>query len=88
MITKDKIRIFNKYDGNIDSWARSGSKKEKLIISDDDWYIISTHIQDLFLVKKGLTSEDFNNSLKNKLKETCDSEDTIKQLETIAKEKQ
>ena len=40
MITEDKIKIFKRYDGDIDSRVRSGSKKEKFVMTDNDWYII------------------------------------------------
>ena len=48
MITEDKIKIYKRYKGDIDSWARAGSKKEKLIMIDNDWYMIDGFIQDLF----------------------------------------
>ncbi len=83
MITQDKIKIYKKYSGDIDSWARSGSKKEKLVMNDDDWYVIDGLIQDFSLVKKGLTSLTFGNDLNNKLKEKCDSEETIEALKAI-----
>lgn len=84
MITGYKIRIFNRYDGDIDSWARSGSKKEKLFMNDDDWYMIDTLIQDLSIVRKGLASEEFKNTLNSKLKESCDNEETIIELQNLA----
>ncbi len=83
MITQDKIKIYKRYSGDVDSWARSGSKKEKLVMNDDDWYIIDGLIQDFSLVKKGLTSLTFSNDLNNRLKENCDSEETIQALKAI-----
>ena len=84
MITQDKIKIYKKYSGDIDGWARSGSKIEKTVINDNDWYIIDGFIQDLTLVKKGLTSQTFNDNLNNRLRGNCDNEETIQALETIA----
>lgn len=83
MITQDKIKIFKRYSGDIDSWARSASKKEKLIINDNDWYIINGLIQDLSLMKKGLTSLTFSNNLNKRLMENCDSDETIQALKII-----
>jgi hypothetical protein len=80
MISIDKIKIFCKYQGDIDFWARSGSKKEKLIIDDNDWYIIDTLIQDMLLVRKGLSTKEFKENLDNKLKELCSDQEVIKQL--------
>ena len=87
MITEDKIKIFKRYNGDIDSWARSGSKKEQLIINDDDWYMIEALVQDLFIVKERLSSLEFNNTLISKLKESCDGEETINHLKKLADKK-
>ncbi len=84
MITKDKVRLFDKYDGDIDSWARSGSKKEKAIMSDGDWHVIEGFVHDLFLVQKGLTSPEFKNSLNGTLRENCAGEETILYLQKLA----
>lgn len=85
MITKNKIEIFNRYNGDIDGWARSNSNKEKLLIEDNDWYLIDSFLQDLFLVKEGLTSNEFIMNLEDKLIENCDNGETIIQLKKIAK---
>lgn len=85
MITKTKIKIFEKYNGKIDAWARSASKKENSIINDQDWYEISSYIQDLCMIQKDLTSLEFNNTLIDKLKANCESEEVITQLKNFAK---
>jgi hypothetical protein len=87
MITEDKLKIFERYDGDSDSWARNGSEKEKVVMTDDDWYIIESLIQDLFLVKNGLASLQFKDALNIKLKEKCDVEKTINQLKYLAVKK-
>lgn len=84
MITADKLKLFERYSGDVDAWARSGSKKEQLIMMDNDWYLIDDMIQDLNLIKKGLASADFQDKLKLKLNTNCDNEETIKKLESIA----
>jgi len=78
MITQGKIKIYKKYSGNIDSWARSGSKKEKLIMTDNDWYIIDELIQDMSLAKKELASPTFTNDLNNRLNEYLNQEGCMK----------
>lgn len=84
MITEDKIKIHVRYDGQIDRWVRSGSKNEKSLMTDDDWYVIDSLVQDLFLVKKGVVSNEFKQTLEDKLKENCDSENTITNLKKLA----
>ena len=83
MITEKKINLYNKYGGDIDGWARNNSKKELSIMSDDDWFLIDGFIQDLTLVKNGLASLEFSNSLNNRLKENCDTEETINKIKNI-----
>lgn len=84
MITEDKIKIYRKYDGDIDSWVRNNSKKESLIINDGDWYLIDALVQDLYLMKKRLTSSKFNVSLSEKIEENCENKKVISELEKLA----
>ncbi len=84
MIKTQKIKIFLKYNRDIDSWARDGSKKEHDIMVYADWYLIDSLLQDLFLTIKKVVSEEFSVNLKQKLKESCDSSDTINMLHKIA----
>ena len=84
MITKEKVEIYRRFGGDIDGWARIGTKEEKSIMSDHDWYLIENFIQDISLVRKKLASKDFARSMDERLKENCDSEATINALkETV-----
>jgi hypothetical protein len=56
VITHEKLRVFEKYHGDMDDWARLGTPEEKLLLKDDDWYEISGVIQQLAILKKGLAS--------------------------------
>ena len=83
MLTVKKIEIYSRYSGDVDAWARNNSKKEFSIISDEDWYLIDGFIQDLTLVINGLASSEFNSSLNDRLKENCDTEETINKIKKI-----
>jgi hypothetical protein len=83
MITEEKLQIYSKY-GEIDSWVRSGSKKEKSIMEDQDWYIIESLLQDLFFVNKGISSSEFETEIFKKLAENCQNERTISILKKMA----
>ncbi|MCA0236110.1 MAG: hypothetical protein LCH81_06985 [Bacteroidetes bacterium] len=83
MITKEKIKIYKRYGGDIDGWARSGSRKEKSVMNDNDWYIIDGLLQDLTLAKKGLTSLSFNDDLNSRLEENCENKETIQTLKAM-----
>lgn len=84
MITISKIKIYQRYKGDVDGWARVGSKDEKSIMNDEDWFIIEGFIQDINLKKKGLASDTFMNTINERLKEKCDSEETIQAIRNIA----
>lgn len=80
MITLAKINIFKRYRGEIDNWARSGTKKEKIIMNDEDWYKINDFIQDLRIINNGLASQEFIKKIEVKLQIQCDSLETIQSI--------
>ena len=59
MITKDKIEIYDKFDGELDGLKLIGSTIEKEKINEEEWAFIYSLIQDLGLIKKDLVSKDF-----------------------------
>jgi hypothetical protein len=83
VITIDKIKIYQRFNGDIDGWARVGTKEEKSIMNDNDWFLIEGFIQDINLVKKGLASNTFLKSINERLEEHCDSEETIQAIKDI-----
>ncbi|WP_149304152.1 hypothetical protein [Pareuzebyella sediminis] len=82
-ITKDKLKIYKKYSGNIDSWARSGKRKEHELMSDDDWHLIGELIQELELIEKGLVSEDYKDRILSKFNAACPDEATKQALKSL-----
>ncbi|POZ50303.1 hypothetical protein [Methylovulum psychrotolerans] len=82
MITSEKIKIYAHYYGDSDMWARRAKSSEKAILSND-WYLIGSLIQEIELVNKGLASEKFTLNLKKHLIESCDNQETIRQLESL-----
>lgn len=84
MITIDKIKIYKRFNGDVDGWARIGTTEEKSIMSDGDWFLIDGFIQDLSLVKKSLASDGFMKSITQRLNENCDSDETIRAIKDLA----
>jgi len=76
MITKYKLEIYKRYDGDIDGWSRIGKKKEKEIMTDDDWFEIRELRQKVFMLKGGLVSEDFAQIIREAIKRQTDDEVT------------
>lgn len=83
MITQLKIKIYKKYNGDIDSWVRNGSKNEKLAIDDNDWFLIDSFFQEIHLVKNNLSSKEFEDKLNDKLNKNCENEQVIKFLKSL-----
>jgi hypothetical protein len=58
-ITQEKLKIFKKYEGDEDRFARDGSRREKELFQLEDWTLITDFQQRLEMIEKGLTSSDF-----------------------------
>jgi hypothetical protein len=85
MLTYNKIKLYIKFKGDIDGWARA-NKQPSEEMSDKDWFLIEGLIQDIVLVQRGLASIDFANNLTQRLEVECDGKETIQQLEKLAAE--
>jgi hypothetical protein len=83
MVTKNKILIFQSFNGDIDEWAMRNSNS--FAMSDQDWYLIDSLLQDLHFVNTGAASQDFIEKLSVKLKNSCDNDDTINGLKKYSK---
>ncbi|GAB4043109.1 hypothetical protein GCM10028810_04250 [Spirosoma litoris] len=68
MLNSKKIELFRRYKGNLDNWSRGPSKRERAVLSDSEWYLISNIAQDLFIIEGGLCSEQYKNTFEEKLK--------------------
>lgn len=80
MITAEKIRIYKKYLGNIEDWDRFGKKNHKKSMNYDDWVLMDSILDDLFLVKNGLASDSFQKKTYTKLEDSCDTVKTQNEL--------
>jgi hypothetical protein len=87
MINIEKIKIYVRYQGDIDSWARGGSKKEQAIMSDADWYLIESLLQDIALVHGGYASLEFEKTVRERLNQNSDSVETIAYLEELGQQR-
>jgi hypothetical protein len=82
MINKDKIKIYKKYNGDIDAFARHNLHKKNDLIEDEDFFIIMDLLQNIEIVDKGLASLTFKDKLTSDLidKVEPDCIDLLKQL--------
>lgn len=80
MITKEKINIYKRYNGDGDAFIRGAKKKEKMMMGYDDWRMIDDFVQDIILIKGKLTSDSYKADVINRMNEFCENEATIKEL--------
>ncbi|QMW02857.1 hypothetical protein [Spirosoma foliorum] len=85
MITEAKLNVYKDYRGDGDFWARIGLKRDKAIMEDGDFYLIDSLLQDIELVKRGLVSEKFAETVDKKLLANCDNAETIVLLKSMAR---
>ncbi|HXP53230.1 MAG TPA: hypothetical protein VN922_25020 [Bacteroidia bacterium] len=82
MITVEKLEIYRRCGGSVD-WYQVQSHSIPQIISDGEWGQIDGFIQDIFLVHTNQADKSFANRLNQKLKEYCDSDNTIIELRNL-----
>lgn len=81
MITLNKLKIYKKHNGDIDSWARLNSNSSD--ITEEDWHLIDTFFNDLHIVQKGLASNQFTQDMSNRLINNLEDDFTITYLSTL-----
>lgn|GEM_PF-698249 len=84
MITLTHIKIYKKYNGDVDGFSRSAIAKERMVMQNGDWTRIESFIQDLVIIKKGLASETFEQTTNDALENECMNGQVIQELKEIA----
>ena len=72
MVTTEKLKVFEKYGGDIDGLARIGSEHEKQLFDSNEWATIDILYQDIELITKRLVSHTYIEQTLKRLKENCD----------------
>ncbi|WP_150087011.1 hypothetical protein [Adhaeribacter rhizoryzae] len=67
MITKEHVRIFDKYLGDDDGFARCSTSHEKEYFQKGEWELIVSILQDLALVNNELASKQCEEELNIRL---------------------
>jgi hypothetical protein len=84
MITREKLRIYENYDGDIDGWVRMARPGEKSI-EDRDWPLINEMLQSLRIVQSGLANADFEARVRARVAEISQDEDVRGRLLELGK---
>lgn len=84
MLTLTKIRVYRKYSGDIDGFARAKNQEDCALITDDEWYLIDSLAQKLFLVKNGKASPEYAKRILAEVRQNVDGEEAIYELMELA----
>ena len=84
MFSADQIAVYLKYRGDIDGFARAGSQEEKALLSDSDWFHLSSLIDNFSMAGAGLASSEFAAKAELVLAEAVPDAGLRAELEKIA----
>lgn len=72
MITIEHLRIYKKYDGDIDFFAKMGRKAEKALFEDNTWRLLEDYERGIKRIVKGLATEEEKTKTLEDLKRDAD----------------
>jgi len=84
MITLTKIDVYRKYGGDIDGFAREKNQKDCALITDDEWFLIDSFTQKLFLIKNGQASPEYARRILVEVRQNVEGEEVINALMELA----
>jgi hypothetical protein len=84
MITKEKLKIFDEYKGNVEEWLHTSNDKDTLM-RDTDWVLIKEIVQRLSAVAKGKASKEFTEKTGLLISRHVDKESLEELMDIVAK---
>ncbi len=85
MITIEKLKEYEAWEGNDDLYQRQGGFDKK-IFEPREWSLIENLRSEAKLVVKNLASESFAKTINEKIIESCDGPETVEYLKKLAHE--
>jgi hypothetical protein len=86
MITLKHLEIYRYYGGDGDALIRMGSEEDKKEMPYEVWKTIDELIQDISLIKSGITSKSFITQVNLKLKSVCQNQEVIEKMSNFRDE--
>lgn len=83
MISIEKLKIYEKYGGDIDHLARIQNESDLLRITSEDWAQIDELIQDIGLANRNLISQSYLEKFTRRLEVETDHQETIQELKRL-----
>ena len=84
MITDAKLTIYQRFDGDIDGWARAGTPLEKALMTDADWAEISEILVRLAIVKSGQATAGYEAETRRMIAAAVENEGVAQRLSDCA----
>ena len=84
MVTLEKLGIFKRFCGDPDWFARSANERERQMLSDEEWYLIETLLQDATVLVRDLGSPNRSAEANQRLTENCESVEVINEIKRLA----
>jgi hypothetical protein len=85
MLTLEKLRVYESFDGDIDGWARTARSGNPHDMTDADWFLIDELRQALHQVAAGLASSHYKAQVDKRLLDATDDEAVRERLLQLAK---
>ena len=84
MITLGKLKIFSRYKGDGDLFGMAGSSAERKSLTDAEWYLIDTLLQDAVVINRNLGSEARTASAWKRLRENSEDDSVVTEIRRLA----
>jgi hypothetical protein len=83
MLTRDKLDVYRRFQGDIDGWARSSHGSHDAGMTDSDWFVIEELRQGLALIASGQASTAFMAQFEQRLHAVTADEATRERLRAL-----
>lgn len=87
MISQEKLRIYERFKGDIDGFSRGSKASERDAITDADWRLIDELLQSLTIVRSGSASGEFEAQVRKRLVDAAQDENVREQLFRLSEPK-
>lgn len=84
MLTRQKLDIFEEFDGDIDGWTRMRRDADNSLMTVEDWNLIDTLVMNLGIAESGLASPEFRTKTEKLLRENATDETTREAVQSLA----
>lgn len=85
MLTLEKLKVYQRFAGDLGGWARTTGGRDASGMRDVDWFLIEELRQGLALAAAGQASQGFASALEQRLPDAADDDTTRQALRALAR---